>query len=59
MPERPDIENCRGAPVQRIVCAENECNCRARCQAGGKLLADPSLSRLQKPSRPGSIDDLG
>ena len=35
-----------GAPVQRIVYAENECNYCARCQTGGKLLADRSLSRL-------------
>ena len=48
-----------GAPVQRIVYAENECNYCARCQTGGKLLADRSLSRLLKASWPGSIDDLG
>ena len=35
-----------GTPVQRIVYAENECNYCARCQTGGKLLADRSLSRL-------------
>ena len=29
-----------GAPVQRIVYAENECNYCARCQTGGRLLAD-------------------
>jgi formamidopyrimidine-DNA glycosylase len=48
-----------GAPVQRIVYAENECNYCARCQTGGRLLADRSLSRLLKASWPGSIDDLG
>jgi formamidopyrimidine-DNA glycosylase len=46
------------APVQRIVHAENECNYCARCQTGGKLLADRSLSRLLKDDWPKSIDDL-
>ncbi|HYC38238.1 MAG TPA: DNA-formamidopyrimidine glycosylase family protein [Usitatibacter sp.] len=46
------------APVQRIVYAENECNYCARCQTGGKLLADRSLSRLLKSDWPKSIDDL-
>ena len=46
-----------GAPVQRIVYAENECNYCARCQTGGKLLADRSLSRLLKDDWPKSIDD--
>ena len=48
-----------GAPVQRIVYAESECNYCARCQTGGKLLADRSLSRLLKSSWPRSIDELG
>lgn len=47
-----------GAPVQRIVYAENECNYCARCQTGGKLLADRSLSKLLKASWPKSIDEL-
>lgn len=47
------------APVQRIVYAENECNYCARCQTGGKLLADRSLSRLLKDDWPKSIDELG
>jgi len=46
------------APVQRIVYAENESNYCARCQTGGKLLADRSLSRLLKDDWPKSIDDL-
>ena len=46
-----------GAPVQRIRYAENETNYCARCQTGGKLLADRSLSRLLKKSWPRSIDD--
>jgi formamidopyrimidine-DNA glycosylase len=47
-----------GAPVQRIVYANNECNYCARCQTGGRLLADRSLSRLLKGDWPRSIDDL-
>lgn len=47
-----------GAAVQRIVYAENECNYCAKCQTGGRLLADRSLSRLLKGDRPRSIDDL-
>jgi formamidopyrimidine-DNA glycosylase len=47
-----------GAPVQHIVYAENECNYCARCQTGGRLLADRSLSRLLKDDWPRSIDDL-
>jgi formamidopyrimidine-DNA glycosylase len=48
-----------GAPVQRIVYAENECNYCARCQTGGAVLADRSLSRLLHKSWPRSIDELG
>jgi formamidopyrimidine-DNA glycosylase len=47
-----------GAPVQRIRYAENETNYCARCQTGGKLLADRSLSRLLKKSWPRSIDEM-
>ena len=48
-----------GAPVQRIVYAENETNYCARCQTGGVILANRSLSRLLKKSWPRSIDELG
>jgi formamidopyrimidine-DNA glycosylase len=48
-----------GAPVQRIVYAENETNYCARCQTGGKVLADRALSRLLHKSWPKSIDELG
>src|SRR3984893_15272832 len=48
-----------GAPVQRIVYAENETNYYARCQTGGTILADRALSRLLKSSWPRSIDELG
>ena len=47
-----------GAPIQRIVFAENETNYCARCQTGGKILADRALSRLLKKSWPRSIDEL-
>jgi formamidopyrimidine-DNA glycosylase len=47
-----------GAPVQRIVYADNECNYCARCQTGGRLLADRSLSRLLGRDWPKAIDDL-
>jgi formamidopyrimidine-DNA glycosylase len=47
-----------GSPVQRIVYAENECNYCARCQTGGRLLADRSLSRLLHETWPKSLDDL-
>jgi len=47
-----------GAPVQRIVYAENETNYCARCQTRGKVLADRALSRLLKKSWPRSIDEL-
>jgi formamidopyrimidine-DNA glycosylase len=45
-------------PVQRIVYAENETNYCARCQTGGKLLADRALSRLLRGDWPKSIDEL-
>jgi formamidopyrimidine-DNA glycosylase len=46
-----------GTAVQRIVYAENECNYCPRCQTGGKLLADRSLSRLLKDDWPKTIDE--
>ena len=46
-----------GAPVQRIVYAENECNYCARCQTGGRLLADRSLSRLLRDDWPRRLED--
>ena len=47
-----------GSPVQRIRYADNETNYCARCQTGGRLLADRSLSRLLKKSWPKSLDEL-
>jgi formamidopyrimidine-DNA glycosylase len=47
-----------GAPVQRIVYADNETNYCARCQTGGRVLADRTLSRLLKKSWPRNIDEL-
>ncbi len=45
-----------GAPVQRIVYAENECNYCARCQTGGVVLADRALSRLLHASYRRTLD---
>lgn len=47
-----------GAPVQRIVHAENETNYCPSCQTGGKLLADRSLSRLLKQDWPRTLEEL-
>ena len=47
-----------GSPVQRIVFAENETNYCARCQTGGKILADRALSRLLKKSWPRTLEEL-
>lgn len=47
-----------GAPVQRILRADNETNYCARCQTNGKVLADRGLSRLLKDSWPKHIDEL-
>lgn len=43
-------------PIQRIIYAENETNYCPRCQTGGKLLADRSLSRLLKNDWPKTIE---
>jgi formamidopyrimidine-DNA glycosylase len=47
-----------GSPVQRIVHAENETNYCARCQTGGKLLADRALSQLLRKDWPRTLDEL-
>ena len=47
-----------GARVQRIRYAANECNYCARCQTGGRLLADRSLSRLMKSDWPRTLEEL-
>jgi formamidopyrimidine-DNA glycosylase len=47
-----------GSPVQRIRYAENETNYCARCQTGGRLLADRALSRLLKGDWPRSLDEI-
>jgi formamidopyrimidine-DNA glycosylase len=46
-----------GSPVQRIRYAANETNYCARCQTGGRLLADRALSRLLKKDWPRSLDE--
>ena len=67
------IVNGRGAPTLAALAAprggaadlgaarrsaDNETNYCARCQTGGKLLADRALSRLLKASWPKHIDEL-
>lgn len=47
-----------GTAIQRIRYAENETNYCPRCQTGGKLLADRSLSRLLKDDWPKTIEAL-
>jgi formamidopyrimidine-DNA glycosylase len=47
-----------GAPVQRIVYADNETNYCARCQTGGRLLADRALSRLLKADWPKTLEEM-
>jgi formamidopyrimidine-DNA glycosylase len=47
-----------GTPVQRIRYADNETNYCARCQTGGRLLADRAMSRLLKKDWPRSIDEV-
>jgi formamidopyrimidine-DNA glycosylase len=47
-----------GEPVQRIRYADNETNYCARCQTGGRLLADRGLSRLLKTDWPRTLEEL-
>jgi len=47
-----------GAPVQRVIYAENEANYCADCQTGGRLLADRVLSRLMKEDWPATLEEL-
>jgi formamidopyrimidine-DNA glycosylase len=47
-----------GAPIQRIVHAENESNYCAPCQTGGRLLADRALSQLLKKDWPRTLEEL-
>ncbi len=47
-----------GAPVQRIRHADNETNYCAKCQTGGKLLADRSLSRLLRADWPRTLEEM-
>ncbi len=47
-----------GEPIQRIRFADNETNYCVRCQTGGKLLADRSLSRLLRSDWPKTLDEL-
>ncbi|HXC31070.1 MAG TPA: DNA-formamidopyrimidine glycosylase family protein [Verrucomicrobiae bacterium] len=47
-----------GGKIQRIRYADNETNYCPRCQTGGKLLADRSLSRLLRSDWPRTVDEL-
>jgi formamidopyrimidine-DNA glycosylase len=47
-----------GTEIQRIRYAENETNYCPRCQTGGKVLADRSLSRLLKDDWPRTVEEL-
>jgi formamidopyrimidine-DNA glycosylase len=47
-----------GAPVQRIRHADNETNYCAKCQTGGKLLADRALSRLLRADWPRTLEEM-
>jgi formamidopyrimidine-DNA glycosylase len=47
-----------GAKVQRIRYASNETNYCARCQTGGKLLADRALSRLLREDWPRTLEEM-
>ena len=47
-----------GEKIQRIRYADNETNYCVRCQTGGKLLADRSLSRLLRSDWPRTLDEL-
>lgn len=47
-----------GAKIQRIVYAEHETNYCARCQTGGRLLADRAMSRLLKGDWPRTLEEL-
>ena len=47
-----------GEKIQRIRYADNETNYCARCQTGGKVLADPALSRLLGSDWPRTLEEL-
>jgi formamidopyrimidine-DNA glycosylase len=47
-----------GAKIQRIRYADNETNYCAKCQTGGRLLADRALSRLLREDWPRSLEEL-
>jgi formamidopyrimidine-DNA glycosylase len=47
-----------GEPVQRIRYADSETNYCAKCQTGGKVLADRALSRLLGADWPRTLDEL-
>ena len=65
MPELPDITiYIRGLEARTVAretlryWIDREANYCARCQTGGRLLADRSLSRLLKQDWPRTLDEL-
>jgi len=47
-----------GAPIARIAYADNETKYCARCQTGGRLLADRALSRLLRGNWPRTLEEM-
>ena len=47
-----------GEKIQRIRYADNETNYCARCQTGGRVLADRGLSRLLRSDWPRTLEEL-
>jgi len=47
-----------GSPVQRVAYTSNEANYCVKCQTGGRLLADRSLSRLLREDWPRTLEEL-
>jgi len=47
-----------GAPIARIIYADNETNYCARCQTGERLLADRALSRLMREDWPRTLEEM-
>ncbi len=54
---KQECQRC-GSKIQRIKYASNETNYCARCQTGGKLLADRAFSRLLREDWPRTLEEL-
>ncbi len=48
----------RDAEIQRVRYADKETNYCARCQTGGRVLADRGLSRLLGADWPRTLEEL-